>query len=98
MDDAGERLATVGGTGAGAALLRCLGRGLLHAAPRLMAALGIAGTVAMFLVGGGILSHSLPFMPHATGLLALLLDAAVGIAAGALVLGVVLAMLRLKSG
>jgi hypothetical protein len=44
----------------------------------------------MFLVGGGILTHSLPFMPHATGPLALLLDAGVGVAAGALVLGAVL--------
>lgn len=98
MDDAGERLVAVGGIGPGAALLRGLGRGLLHTAPRLMAALGIAGTVAMFLVGGGILTHALPFMPHATGLLALLLDAAVGIAAGALVLGAVLATRRLRSG
>lgn len=36
-----------------------LGRGLLAAAPRLMAFLAFAGTVAMFLVGGGILVHGI---------------------------------------
>ena len=41
---------------------RALGRALLGAAPRLMKLLGVAGTVAMFLVGGGILVHGLPVM------------------------------------
>jgi hypothetical protein len=90
MDDAGAHLAARTDQGPAGRALRGLGRGLLLAAPRLMSALGIAGTVAMFLVGGGILTHSLPFMPHATGPLALLLDAGVGVAAGALVLGAVL--------
>jgi predicted DNA repair protein MutK len=34
---------------------------LLSAAPKLMKLLGVVGTVAMFMVGGGILSHGLPF-------------------------------------
>jgi len=40
---------------------QALGRGLLRAAPVLMKVLSVAGTAAMFLVGGGILVHGLPF-------------------------------------
>jgi predicted DNA repair protein MutK len=43
---------------------------LLSAAPVLMKLLGVVGTVAMFMVGGGILTHGLPFahdiIHHAT--------------------------------
>lgn len=42
------------------ALQRSLGTGILLAAPVLMRGLSIAGTVAMFLVGGGILAHAMP--------------------------------------
>lgn len=83
-----------------------LGRGLLVAAPLLMKALSVVGTAAMFLVGGGILSHGLPGahelshdLSHAVESLPLLgahlasaaswlFDAAVGIVAGALAVGV----------
>lgn len=41
-----------------------LGKGLLAAAPRLMQFLAFAGTVAMFLVGGGILSHGITLLHH----------------------------------
>lgn len=41
-----------------------LGKGLLAAAPRLMAFLAFAGTVAMFLVGGGILVHGISVLHH----------------------------------
>jgi hypothetical protein len=44
---------------------RALGRGLLAAAPYLMKTLSIAGTAAMFMVGGGILVHGVPFLHHA---------------------------------
>lgn len=44
---------------------RGLGRGIVAAAPWLMRGLGIAGTVAMFLVGGGIVVHQLPAIHHA---------------------------------
>jgi uncharacterized protein len=42
-----------------------LGLWLLDAAPWLMKALSVLGTAAMFLVGGGILAHGLPFVHHA---------------------------------
>ncbi|GAA5007283.1 DUF808 domain-containing protein [Acinetobacter puyangensis] len=42
------------------------GRGLLSFAPILMKTLSIVGTIAMFLVGGGIISHAVPFLHHMT--------------------------------
>ena len=39
------------------ATFAAIGRGILRAAPWLMKALSVAGTAAMFLVGGGILTH-----------------------------------------
>ncbi len=39
-----------------------LGRTLLAFAPLLMKTLSVVGTAAMFLVGGGILSHGLPYL------------------------------------
>lgn len=65
MDDAGLYLSQRGG-----AAVKALGRLLLSAAPVLMKLLGIVGTAAMFMVGGGILTHGLPFahqlIHHAT--------------------------------
>ena len=43
-----------------------IGRGLLAFAPKLMKTLTIVGTIAMFLVGGGIISHSVPLLHHFT--------------------------------
>lgn len=40
------------------------GRGLLGFAPILMKILSVVGTAAMFLVGGGIISHASPFLHH----------------------------------
>ena len=44
---------------------RAVGAGILRAAPWLMKGLSIAGTAAMFLVGGGILVHGVPVLHHA---------------------------------
>ncbi|MFM5818140.1 DUF808 domain-containing protein [Aeromonas sanarellii] len=46
------------------ALRRALGRGLLVTAPRLMHLLALVGTIAMFMVGGGILVHGWPFVHY----------------------------------
>jgi predicted DNA repair protein MutK len=75
-------------------LVRGLGLGLVSMAPGLMRTLTVVGTIAMFLVGGGILSHGLPALHGLApalavqmgpaGLLAgLLIDGLVGLAAGA---------------
>jgi len=60
LDDLGAWLAT--------SLMRPMavfGRSLVAVAPWLMRGLSIAGTAAMFLVGGGIIVHRLPWMYHA---------------------------------
>lgn len=95
MDDAGLWLSRRAG-----ALQQKIGAALLVAAPALMKFLAIAGTAAMFLVGGGILVHGIPALHHlvqawteAAGGLGWLVEPLVGgiagIIAGAIVLGVV---------
>ncbi len=59
LDDAGLYLTRKPG-----AFPRMVGRTLLRTAPVLMKFLSIAGTVAMFMVGGGILTHGIPFLHH----------------------------------
>ena len=63
LDDAGLRLSRAGGDAAGR---RALGRAILRAAPVLMKTLSVVGTAAMFLVGGGILTHGIPWLHHAS--------------------------------
>lgn len=95
-------------------LAQAFGRILLKAAPWLMKFLSVAGTAAMFLVGGGILVHGVPFIYHAVEMAGAVvgqgplgelwqvlvtngLNALIGIAVGALTLGVVMLLSRFKS-
>ncbi|PIA73441.1 hypothetical protein CDR19_08405 [Ectopseudomonas toyotomiensis] len=55
LDDAGLYLSQ-----RTSAFAQACGRGILRLAPWLMKALSVIGTAAMFMVGGGILSHGLP--------------------------------------
>lgn len=108
LDDAGLHLTRQSGDGAFVRMQRSLGRGIVLAAPWLMKGLSVAGTAAMFLVGGGILTHGVPALHHAIeGLAAragtvlgavtpLLADALVGMVAGALVLGGVTLVQRMR--
>ena len=102
LDDAGAWLLERGGR-----LQAALGKVLLLAAPKLMKALTVIGTAAMFLVGGGILMHGLPgghALTHAVetvaGPLAVLatslVDMLLGVVAGALALGAVTLAGRLR--
>jgi predicted DNA repair protein MutK len=103
MDDAGLWLARRGG-----AASQAVGRFLLAAAPRLMQALSVLGTAAMFLVGGGILVHGIGPLHHVIAevaggqgkLAGVLLEnganVVVGLAAGALVLAGVAGVRRLR--
>jgi uncharacterized protein len=87
---------------------RAIGAGILRTAPYLMKALSIAGTVAMFLVGGGILAHGIPGVekrmhdvvaalgPFA-GVATTLAHAIVGIVLGALIVGVVALLRRART-
>ena len=101
LDDLGLRLAREGAGKVSAAI----GRGILAFAPKLMKFLSIAGTAAMFLVGGGILVHGVPALHHAAEAIRAfppgwlwenLYNAVVGIIAGALVLGAVAGIARLR--
>lgn len=103
--------------GRSARLARKLGQGLLLGAPWLMKFLSVAGTAAMFLVGGGILVHGLSPVHHAVeaaglavsqaapgalgGLGQVLLtnglNALIGIVAGALVLGGMTLLTKLRT-
>ncbi|MDG1390155.1 MAG: DUF808 domain-containing protein [Halioglobus sp.] len=60
LDDAGLYLFQKQGEGLWPRFKRWFGQGLISFAPWLMKALGIIGTVAMFMVGGGILLHNIP--------------------------------------
>lgn len=64
LDDLGLYLSGKPGDGTFARAQRGTGRAILMAAPWLMKALSVAGTAAMFLVGGGIIVHGLPFLHH----------------------------------
>ncbi|MEX6503935.1 DUF808 domain-containing protein [Pseudomonas zhanjiangensis] len=107
LDDAGLYLNQRGGAGRAAQLQRQLGQAILIAAPYLMKGLSLLGTAAMFLVGGGILSHGVPVLHHGieqlaggidNGLLAtalpVLLNALLGILAGALSLAAITLVTR----
>ncbi len=92
----------------GSALAQAIGRGILRAAPWLMKALSVAGTAAMFLVGGGILVHGVPPVQQAISagvvgmggawqwLLPMLANALVGLLIGAAVLALVTLFQRLR--
>lgn len=97
LDDGGVYLLEQKGVHAWARFKQSLGKLILWFAPFLMKTLSIAGTAAMFLVGGSILVHSIPAVHHVvqdiaakTGGMATLMtwigDAVVGILAGIIVL------------
>jgi predicted DNA repair protein MutK len=100
LDDVGLYLSKK----AGSKLAAATGRGILRMAPWLMKGLSIAGTAAMFLVGGGIIVHGIGLLEHwahelgnGFGFLApVLFNAAVGILAGAVVLAAVTLIKQLR--
>ena len=89
--------------------LQALGRGILTGTPWLMKGLSVAGTLAMFLVGGGILTHGVPALHHVIGGLlhgfngfaisagALFADLVAGFLAGLIVLATVTIALRVRA-
>jgi len=113
LDDGGLYLSRRAGDGAWPRLQQSLGHAILWAAPWLMKGLSVAGTAAMFLVGGGILTHGIAPLHHViealtervaagagalpAAVMPLLMDALVGLVAGALVLLFVSLAKRLKT-
>jgi predicted DNA repair protein MutK len=114
LDDAGVALCRTDAESPRALLKHKLGKALLWGAPRLLETLSVLGTVAMFLVGGGIIAHGLPFVGHfvhgahhaALGLPSIgpylgavtptLSTFVVGLAVGALLVGLLTALKKLR--
>lgn len=103
IDDLGLWLSGKGGASA------VLGRGLVASAPILMKTLSVVGTLAMFLVGGGIVVHNVPAVHHAVAALLpasgwgnslgnALATVVVGVVIGSVVLAVVSLCKRLFAG
>ena len=107
LDDAGLYLQKKSGESFAARFQRGFGAGILRTAPWLMKTLSVVGTAAMFMVGGGILVHGLPFLHHwleaipvahevfIGALVATLFNAVAGILVGAVILVVVSFIQRL---
>ncbi|MBL8342457.1 MAG: DUF808 domain-containing protein [Rubrivivax sp.] len=104
LDDLGLWLSRQAGAAA-----RALGAWIVRAAPWLMKALSVAGTLAMFLVGGGILVHGAPRVHHAIEswvaamgggvgpwLAGTVAEGLLGVAAGALLLALWMLVQRLR--
>ena len=97
LDDMGYWLAEKS-----SALAQWTGKALLAIAPRLMKVLSIVGTLAMFLVGGGIVVHGLTPLHHAienlaqgqNGVIASLLPTAANLVLGFIIGAIVLAVVK----
>ncbi|QHM75077.1 Inner membrane protein YedI [Mixta theicola] len=104
LDDLGYWLSEKKATAA-----QAIGKTLVAAAPWLMKILTVVGTLAMFLVGGGIIVHGVPLLHHAiahysegfSGLVTMLLEnganLVVGFIIGSIVLLVVNLIARLRA-
>jgi predicted DNA repair protein MutK len=81
---------------------RTLGRLLLAAAPRIMKTLSVVGTIAMFLVGGGIVAHAVPPVEHlletAHPLVKTLGEGVTGVVAGLVLVGIAALVRRVRGG
>jgi hypothetical protein len=106
LDDGGLYLTRRRGDSAWKKMQRAIGGWVLRAAPYLMKSLSVIGTAAMFMVGGGILTHGLPGAhewieglahsagPLLGGITPTAVNAGAGIVAGALVLAAVTTVQR----
>jgi len=106
LDDLGLHLMLKKGQTLYKQSLRKMGAGILSFAPYLMRFLTVAGTTAMFLVGGSIIGHGIPPIHHFSEFLVsiltsistvgsslafvspIIVDAIVGIASGAICVGI----------
>ena len=94
----------------GKGALSFLGNALVAMAPKLMKVLTVVGTVAMFLVGGGIIEHSLPMVHHWTlalnspfaaltfvnSITPLIISGLLGLIAGSILVGIGQVFLKFK--
>ncbi|MEW6991073.1 DUF808 domain-containing protein [Colwelliaceae bacterium 6441] len=113
LDDFGLYLLRKSVSGNFNTIQRSLGRGILTFAPILMKMLSIVGTVAMFLVGGGILVHSFSWLHHqvesivhwtqsflgkiAEVIMPLLVEGTIGLIAGLMLLLIIVCYSKVKT-
>jgi predicted DNA repair protein MutK len=101
MDDVGLYLVEAEKAGRKGRFSGWLGRGLVNSAAPLMHTLSVVGTIAMFLVGGGILVHGWAWLDHwlepLTSLWAMLANTGVGVITGLVVLGLITAIKKLRA-
>ena len=91
MDDMGLYLLerSVKSRNVGKGILRFMGRGLIILLPKIIRLLSVVGTIAMLLVGGGILIHYIEPIHHLVASVpSLIADLLVGFALGSLILSV----------
>jgi uncharacterized protein len=101
MDDAGLHLMKSASAGA-----RSFGRGLVAFAPKLMKFLSVAGTIAMFTVGGSIIAHGIPAIEHfikaivgtgaLSGVWGFVLEGMVGVIVGAICVALFMTVQKLR--
>lgn len=96
LDDLGDTMAAKKGDSVFSKTVRKFGEGLVRIAPKLIKAIGVLGSAAMFVVGGTMLVHGIPgaaqlataalgYLPSnalAQGAASIALNAAVGLVAG----------------
>lgn len=98
MDDAGFYLTTRAGQRGGilAALQRRLGDFLVMSLPYVIRTLGVIGTIAMLMVGGGMFTHNIAVVHHALEFMpSLLATLFCGIAVGSIIVAVQLIFQRM---
>lgn len=112
LDDLGLYLLNKGQGSGWGKLNKPVGKGLLLFAPQLMRMLAVVGTIAMFLVGGGILVHNIPALHHLlepaiawakqvmgvfSAPVPMLLDGVMGMLAGTLLLAIIAGVKKLRA-
>lgn len=105
IDDVGLHLIEKPDAGLGT---KKFGQFLLSAAPKLMKFLSIVGTIAMFLVGGGIIVHGIGYLHHAVediahltgifeGLSNTIMNGVIGFVIGVIALAIVTGISKLRN-
>ena len=101
MDDAGMRLIARSRemSGAAAGFIRRAGHWLIAALPQVIRLLGVIGTIAMLLVGGGMYVHNIDAVHHALHFMpAILGELLTGMLLGIILVGVMHLVQRLRTG
>lgn len=96
LDDIGLKMIQQGGG------LAALGKSIITVMPWFMRGLSVVGTLAMFLVGGGIIAHEAAFIHHFlqaqqwdSGLMGNLASLIIGVLTGAIACAIVLPLMKL---